>query len=319
MPDCSVQPQECGIINTIYMSRVTSWQSELASLNGPIDGWAKLGMIGVVANHKPFFCSTVSACPTARPCTIGADYGTMFYWPVSTISGDVCGKEGQTVTPTPTISGVPNTAVFRGQTLVSPSAYLLARPVSAYVRGSYVAGAAEIEGGDCGNKYESVMIPVATESLSSFRKTQRDDGFGYVWATTLGPAYSFDLNDLNTVRWDIYSSAILCTKKNIRDKTCRLTAEPSRYTPILSLPLALKSAGFGIPGEWENCTPATAVADITFVPITGTAIEIPLKTNYGSVQNGGKLTSVTPTVVPEYRHSWRGPKNTAAADVAKKG
>jgi hypothetical protein len=303
MPECGVDPKGCAIINTIYKSRVVSWQSALASLNGPIDGWAKLGMIGVVANHKPYFCSTVSACPTSS-CSIGIDFGTMFYWPVTIVGGDICDKKGRTITPTPTIPGVPNTAEFRGQTLVSPSAYLLARPVSAFFRGSYEKGAPRAEEGDCGNKYRSAWVSVAPESLSSFRKTQREDGFGWTYPFSLGPPYSFDLNDLNTVRWDVYSSAVLCAKKDMREKTCRLTAEPDKYTPILSLPIALKTAGFGVPGEWENCVPETPVGDITYVPITGTTVEVPLRTNYGSVDDGGKLTSVTPTIVPEYRDFW---------------
>jgi hypothetical protein len=310
-PKCYVDPEGCGIINTIYKSRVITWQSELAALNGPIDGWAKLGMIQVVVNHKPYFCSTVSACPTTS-CSIGADFGTVFYWPVTTVGGDVCGKNGQTIAPTPTIPGIPNTAVFRGYTFVSPSAYLMARPVSAFFRGSYQEGAPQVEGGDCGNKYRSVLVSVAPESLSSFRKTQREDGFGWTYPNPLGTPYSFDLNDLNTVRWDVYSSAVLCTKKGVLEKTCRLTAEPGKYTPILSLPMAIKTAGFGVPGEWENCVPETPVGDITYVPITGTTVEIPLRTNYGSVDDGGKLTSVTPSIVPEYRDYWPFARETAA-------
>jgi hypothetical protein len=297
-PDCGVSPKECAIINSIYSSRIISWQVALTALNGPINDKAKLGMVMVVVNHNPHFCSTLSACPTAAPCTIGVDRATMFYWPVFTVSGDVCGKKGQTITPTPTIPGVPNTAVFSGQTLVSPSAYLLGHGVSAHFRA-----------GDCGNKYRSALVPIATESLSSYRKTQREDGFGWAYPFATGTPYPFDLNDLNTVPWDIYSSAVLCSPR--RGRTCQLTAEPSKYTPILSLPLALKTAGFGVPGEWEGCTPGTPVGEVTYVPITGTAVTVPLQTNYGSVDNGGKLTTVTPSLVPSFDF-WLIPSKTAA-------
>jgi hypothetical protein len=66
-----------------------------------------------------------------------------------------------------------------------------------------------------------------------------------------------------------------------------------------------------VPGEWENCTPGRAVGQVTYVPITGTVVEVPLRTNYGSVVDGGKLTSVTPTIVPEDSDIWTMPQRTA--------
>ncbi|KAK5739875.1 hypothetical protein LTR17_004971 [Elasticomyces elasticus] len=49
----------------------------------------------------------------------------LLYWPVSTISGDLCGRNASTMTMGPTISGRPNTYVTFNTTLTSPTVYIM--------------------------------------------------------------------------------------------------------------------------------------------------------------------------------------------------
>ncbi|EAU33408.1 conserved hypothetical protein [Aspergillus terreus NIH2624] len=80
-------------------------------------------------------------CPSTRqteqdPCT-NCHYlpgtATLFYWPVSTTSGDLCLQNGSTITATPTGDG-PNTAIVDSYTFTSPSIYVSF--TSIYARGN---------------------------------------------------------------------------------------------------------------------------------------------------------------------------------------
>jgi hypothetical protein len=62
---------------------------------------------------------------------------TLYYWPVTTVSGDFCLQNGSTLTPSPTLPGVPNTAVVDGITFTSPTPYLSVAHAHAVVFNGY--------------------------------------------------------------------------------------------------------------------------------------------------------------------------------------
>lgn len=70
---------------------------------------------------KPQCSTKLGFYPGCEQCTIYANGVQLIYWPVTTVSGDVCLGNGSTMTATPTGSG-PNTLVTSGYTFTSPSA-----------------------------------------------------------------------------------------------------------------------------------------------------------------------------------------------------
>ncbi|KAK3116652.1 hypothetical protein LTR53_002766 [Teratosphaeriaceae sp. CCFEE 6253] len=57
-------------------------------------------------------------------CQVDVYSAQMFYWPITTVNGDICNKTGTTITPTPTGDG-PNTFVINDTvTLTSPTVYV---------------------------------------------------------------------------------------------------------------------------------------------------------------------------------------------------
>lgn len=104
--------------------------------------------------------------PDLRECTVGADEtGTMYYWPVTTVSGDFCAQNGTTLTPKPTNPGHPNTIVYHGETFTSPSVYLVYPSVTAY----YSSGRAAQHTiqGYCGPTVTDVTLTMEPKSVFS--------------------------------------------------------------------------------------------------------------------------------------------------------
>jgi len=62
---------------------------------------------------------------------------TVYYWPVTTVSGDFCLQNGSTITPAPTIPNTPNTAVRDGHTFTSPTNYLSLASARAVIWSDY--------------------------------------------------------------------------------------------------------------------------------------------------------------------------------------
>jgi len=63
---------------------------------------------------------------------------TLYYWPVVTVSGDLCAQNGTTLAAAePTITGKANTAVFDGHTFTSPTNYLSIEEAWAMIHTDY--------------------------------------------------------------------------------------------------------------------------------------------------------------------------------------
>jgi hypothetical protein len=142
---------------------------------------------------------------------IAVNEATVLYWPISTTNGDASGKPRATRTPPATIRGVPNTAAFRGATLVSPTGYIIFKSVQVY--NSYAKGEPHNELSMCGpNISPHVTLSVLPKDLSLIQyylskeiKSTNSHTFDSMTSTTL----PFNLADLNAEQrsWTAYPGA----------------------------------------------------------------------------------------------------------------
>jgi hypothetical protein len=177
----------------------------------------------------------------------------MYYWPVTTVSGDFCKQDGITVTPTPTASdGSPNTAVYNGITLTSPSAYIEFKSINARVK--YTAH----------NRRTSLTIMPEAHAVTSATVSIHPTDVSSVFNPGLnrvGARYeskSFNWADMNTVPYEVYTSAD-CHKYASRN--CERVWHD--YTPRVGIPSAVTE----MKEEWKYCTPWGSV-DPVMVPVT---------------------------------------------------
>lgn len=90
---------------------------------------------------------------------------TLYYWPVTTVSGDFCQQNGSTLTPEPSITGVPNTAVLDGHTFTSPTNYLSVAHAHAAIFSDYKHVDRCGAGGTL-SSHTNILVPV-TATLST--------------------------------------------------------------------------------------------------------------------------------------------------------
>jgi hypothetical protein len=163
---------------------------------------------------------------------------TLYYWPVTTVSGDFCAQNGSTVFASPTSPPDPDKAVVDGFTFTSPTNYLSYESVGAVLHGD------RRKVTDCGPEgHWNVIVPI-TESFYSQGYKDRN-------------SYSFNFADLNTIPVDAFNRQRKCGFEH----TCTFPIEGS-YTPILPLPTemlnlepAWKDAGCQGTGEGYYITP----------------------------------------------------------------
>ncbi|KAK4902112.1 hypothetical protein LTR27_001014 [Elasticomyces elasticus] len=124
------------------------------------------------------------------PCAVTTASLQLLYWPVSTISGDLCHGNGSTVTATPTIPGQPNTVRYMNTTLTSPTVYFEFKNVYA-IATDYQSKVA----------YQNTLLPLHSASVSS-RCGLLGGGFG--------PPQSMNYADFNM---PVPASAYRCQPK----------------------------------------------------------------------------------------------------------
>ncbi|KAK0280179.1 hypothetical protein LTR35_008330 [Friedmanniomyces endolithicus] len=112
-PSCSLDCRQCSFLYDAFDYSISSNDAVSAysqTYNVPYD---------CPGAPDPFYN------PDGSPlCQVEVLSAQMFYWPISTINGDVCNKTGTTVTATPTGDG-PNTFVINETiTLTSPTVYV---------------------------------------------------------------------------------------------------------------------------------------------------------------------------------------------------
>lgn len=197
------------------------------------------------------FPDDVSHCEAPYvPCSMSPDhciiYGkernTLFYWPISTVSGDFCAQNGTTVFAEPTSPPKPNEVVIEGYTFTSPTNYVSFEGARAVIRSTWPGVT------DCGPPaHTNVIVPI-TESFYSM---------GYY---DFGRR-SFNFADLapNPIPTAAYNRQAKCGQKH----TCSGVIEGS-YTPILPLPTEILNLE---PEEWRSAGCRGTSLGYSFTPI----------------------------------------------------
>lgn len=186
--------------------------------------------------------SLPSYVPCSGRCQINdRGHNTLFYWPVTTVSGDFCAQNGSTVFAEPTSPPEPDKVVFDGYTFTSPTNYISMDKVLAQIFDSNPAIT-------CGPPaHTNVILPI-TESLSSRA----------YW--NAGSA-SFNFANLppNPIPAAAYGMQGKCGQK----RTCTGTIEGS-YTPVLPLPTEILNLE---PEEWKSAGCTDWIMGYEFTPI----------------------------------------------------
>lgn len=185
--------------------------------------------------------------PVGQPFTSTA---TLFHWPVTTVSGDFCKQDGTTITPTQTISGKDNMAVYNGMTMTSPTAVLIIDAVSAVV-----------EYRSNNRNHWTYFGSVHTAATFSIHPTALSSVNNFGVRLRVGSplkSYSFNFADLNTVPYPTYSS-VYC--KRATDNCSMIWDE---YAPKVGVPPELTA----LRSEWKYCTAWGSVRPMV-VPVTG--------------------------------------------------
>lgn len=260
-PDCTIPPKECEQLYSTFIA----------------DG----GWMNDFDNPAPICTTSAGFDPGCEQCWIYGYGVQLFYWPVETVSGNVCGNNGTTITATPTGSG-PNTKVIGGFTFTSPSVYL-----------GFSNLMATAANNTCGTPVYDMTVPLEPFDVSSLSIAAMHSS---LCASDTRPgcqsfvASTFQVNyaDFNyPVPYSAYIGMPPCKNPAYPD-ACATVSLP--YKPYLALPTWLT----GMNTAWQNCSVfATGVFD----PPVALA---PLQTMQGPVMTtaAGHGSSVSATPVP---------------------
>ncbi|PKY04280.1 hypothetical protein P168DRAFT_304585 [Aspergillus campestris IBT 28561] len=250
-PSCSLNTRDCIAIWSTYSSLSSAYRSAVPTpppgdTNSPI---------------RPTSCPSTRRNYTENdPCT-NCHYlpgeATLFYWPVSTVSGDLCSQTGTTIPATPTGTG-PNTAVINGNTFVSPTIYVSF--TSIYARSNMRAH----PGGSCGGEHENVIISVEPDAVSSYR------GHRNAKYPIIGTAFPFSYDEFQLhqvgnysmplIPWDKYEGGGQCPVGT----SCTLVRDD--YRPHMGIPKGVMTQ---IDERWTACHRSWYIPPVSMVPLIG--------------------------------------------------
>lgn len=132
-PNCTILKPECDVLHTSWSSASSSYNAALSSYESYRSSALSASVTPTASYPRQAFTSPICGSPTpflstsaVGPPVCAVDKATvqLLYWPVSRQSTDLCNGNASLATMTPTISGKPNTAVYEGTTLTSPTVYI---------------------------------------------------------------------------------------------------------------------------------------------------------------------------------------------------
>ena len=132
-PNCTILKPECDILHTSWSSASSSSDAAWSSYDSYSSSARSAGLTPTMRYSTQRVTSPICGSPTpflftstVGPAACAVDRATvqLLYWPVARHSTDLCNGNASLATMTPTISGKPNTAVYDGTTLTSPSVYI---------------------------------------------------------------------------------------------------------------------------------------------------------------------------------------------------
>jgi hypothetical protein len=211
--------------------------------------------------------------PPYVPCTLAAPgscfiyagaHPKLYYWGVTTRSGDFCAQNGTTVFANPTSPPKPDTAVVDGQTFTSPTNYVSFEYVRAVIHGDRRPSRTQ-----CGPAIKTHLLLPLTEAFHSaiFRATETP---------------SFNFADLNTVPVEAWTRQRRC---GFDHRGCDegVIGHPEEYTPIIPLPTEVLNLE---PVEWKA---AGCVGSLENYYVTPVALATPAPTGGNGTANNGTV------------------------------
>jgi hypothetical protein len=289
-PTCTIQEADCTTALAAMKSLTMSFQSSVTSAYRAKNSSATARY--EFESLKPP-CSTVNACsPTTvfprqteiYSCHLVAQSPTLVYWPVSS---DHCNPIAVLETATPTIQGRPNTAVFHGATITSPSALIVLHSIQGRYTSSKVYRS-------CGTVVPSATFLLPTQVLSSmswsFAPNMKD-----TYDATQVPK-SFNLADLDILPFGPYANQKGCNTELLKPGLAPPSNCPTRIFADYNPTLAVPSHATGLSGNFKGCQ-VGAARNAVYVPITAATVEVPKPTTWGAtVRSTTEFSGVSTTV-----------------------
>lgn len=245
-PDCTLQTSDCIPIWQTYSSLSSSWRDSISS---EVDGDTKSPI-------RPSECpQTIREYPEENPCSnchFLPGTATLFYWPTTTIDGDLCLQNGTTVPATG-----PSTAVVNGATFVSPTVYVSFTTIYAWSNRRGHAGY------QCGVDHSNAIISVNPETLSSVRN-HRNAKY-----PTIGTAYPFNFAEFTPEEIGNYTQPLIPWPQFRGGQQCPLgdantcTIIRDNYSPWLLLPEEVREIDAG----WSVCDNDWYIPPVTMVAL----------------------------------------------------
>ncbi|KAK5732505.1 hypothetical protein LTR17_010444 [Elasticomyces elasticus] len=220
----------------------------------------------------------------SNDCQVDVYSAQLFYWPVTTISGDLCNKTGTTITATPTKEGLPNTSVLNNSiTLTSPSVYVSFHNLS-YLTNNFNSTQSYVT---------NTLMAFPPDEILSMRGYHGDDG-----------NFSLNIADLppNQVPASAYFGQVACFPDP--EAAC-LPIGATAYQPALAFPSVFyQLSGFNPAWTGTSCQLGYAGGGIWDPPVALQAAETaegpsaPNPVAYTTTSSAFTSTSAAPSITP---------------------
>ncbi|EAU30088.1 conserved hypothetical protein [Aspergillus terreus NIH2624] len=250
-PKCKLNTRDCIPVWQTYNSLQQAYYS---SITTEIPGDTKSP---IRPGRCPSTKRTTTTADACNNCHYLPDTATLFYWPVSTVSGDLCLQNGSTVPATPTADG-PNTAVVNGNTFVSPTVYVSF--TSIYARGN----SRSHPNGACGDDHKDVIISVDPGSVTSYRHHTN------ARYPRIGTAYPFNFAEFQPHPVGNYTMSLIPWEQYLGGSQCVLggggcTMIRDDYLPWMEIPDVMTQ----IDPRWTSCHRSWYLPPVSLVPLVG--------------------------------------------------
>ncbi|EKG11734.1 hypothetical protein MPH_11227 [Macrophomina phaseolina MS6] len=174
-------------------------------------------------DYRPELHRRAQTVDWCQSCLLDADAVRLLYWPVTRVGG-LCDANRTYITGHPTISGQPNTVLWSGTTLTSPSVYLSFSNLNVF---------------NCPRSGTQEILAMDPSALSSERFPMQS-------------IYPFNFDDMNTpVPLDAYKGQAMCwaTWNNLATDACSTIWDD--YNPWISMPTSMV---IQMDPAWTGCT-----------------------------------------------------------------
>lgn len=300
LPTCTIEETSCTWAIAAFATATYSYLSSVYSTHFAKTATSLPPQIAFNYVQPP--CRTDPSCPAPTEkahCSADAEQGTVFYWPVST-AGSLC--NGTSIVPgTQTVAGAPNTAVFRGATVTSPTALVILRKATLSAASTTSRPYQALYWQPCGHPTDLTLSlepdqisTVQTQYSVSFEDKDYTD-----WtSTTMNAPIQFEHLNRGGVPYSAYANAVRgCNVNETRSdyRRCPSTILPD-YTPSMVYPKQAIAQVTDASFANFTCSTGTVKRRPTYVPITAASMDMPSATHYGAEVSVGPRTS---TLKPE--------------------